>query len=129
MCCERWLQRHRSDSKMSSHRKNPELIVYFVQRLTGVILFVLLLIHLLTIIIAVQGELTVAEIVNRVRGNTVWFSFYGLFIVTAVIHAAIGLSNVISELSNFGERIVRFIVGLYSISSLTLGYFALRSIW
>ena len=114
---------------MSTHWKNPSLIVYFLQRLTGVLLAAFLVIHLITIIFAVKGGLSVAEIAGRVRGNTGWIAFYGIFILTVVVHATIGLRNIISELSDFGERTIAMISSTYAMITLILGYFALRAIW
>jgi len=86
-------------------------------------------IHLITIMIAVQGELTVAEIVARVRNHLVWGVLYGIFIFTAILHATIGLRNIISEMSNLNEKLIGIMVSLYALSSLLLGFFALRAIW
>ena len=114
---------------MSSHWKNPSLTTYILQRLTGVMLAAFLFIHLITIIFAVKGGLSVAEIVDRVRGNIGWIAFYGIFILTVVIHATIGLRNIISELTSIDERTIGLISSAYAIIALILGYFALRAIW
>lgn len=114
---------------MSSHWKNPALIVYFLQRLTGAMLAVCLAIHLVTVIYAVNGELSAAEIAGRVRGSTSWIAFYGFFMLTVVIHATIGLRNIFSELSDLGERTIGLISSTYAVIALILGFFALRAIW
>ena len=114
---------------MTEKLRNPILLLFVAQRLTGVLLAALLLVHLGTIIFAVQGQLTVAEIVGRVRGNTFWIFFYGAFIITAIIHSMIGLRNVLTEMSNIHRRIIDLTVLLYVVLSIFLGFEALQAIW
>ena len=54
-------------------------------------------VHLVTIIYAVRGGLTAAEILERTRGNVAWFAFYSLFVLAVTIHAPIGLRTVFAE--------------------------------
>ena len=54
-------------------------------------------VHLATIIYAVQGGLSAAEILGRTRGNAGWLAFYSLFVIAAAIHAPIGLRTVLGE--------------------------------
>ena len=54
-------------------------------------------VHLATIIYAVRGGLTAAEILGRTRGNVAWFAFYSLFVLAVTIHAPIGLRTVLGE--------------------------------
>jgi fumarate reductase subunit C len=58
---------------------------------------VCVVVHLATIIYAVQGGLTAAEILGRTRGSTGWLAFYIVFVVAAAIHAPIGLRPVLGE--------------------------------
>jgi len=103
--------------------------LFILQRLSGALLAFLLFIHLVTIIFAVQGGLSVAEIVDRVRGNFFWISFYGVFALTAVIHAMIGLRKILIEWSPINRRVVDVIVSLYVIGALWLGFQAIEAIW
>ena len=54
-------------------------------------------VHLATIIYAVQGGLTAAEILGRTRGNQAWLAFYTVFVVAVSVHAPIGLRAVLLE--------------------------------
>jgi fumarate reductase subunit C len=54
-------------------------------------------VHLATIIYAVQGGLTAAEILSRTRGHFGWFAFYSLFVLAVAVHAPIGLRAVLGE--------------------------------
>ena len=65
--------------------------LFLLQRATAVLMGPLVLIHLAVIILAVRGGLDAAEILLRTRGSWVWGAFYGLFVIAASVHAAIGL--------------------------------------
>lgn len=65
--------------------------LFLLQRATAVLIAPLVLIHLAVIIIAVRGGLDAAEILSRTRGSWIWGGFYGLFVIAASVHAAIGL--------------------------------------
>jgi len=54
-------------------------------------------VHLVTIVYAVRGGLTAAEIFARTRGNVGWLAFYSIFVFAAAIHAPIGLRPVLGE--------------------------------
>ena len=54
-------------------------------------------VHLVTIIYAVRGGLTAAEIFARTRGNTSWLVFYTVFVIAVAVHAPIGLRPVLTE--------------------------------
>jgi fumarate reductase subunit C len=54
-------------------------------------------VHLATIIYAVQGGISGAEILGRTRGNAAWLAFYSLFVLAVSVHAPIGLRSVLGE--------------------------------
>jgi fumarate reductase subunit C len=54
-------------------------------------------VHLATVIFAVQGGLSAAEILGRTRGNTAWLAFYLVFVAAVAVHAPIGLRAVFTE--------------------------------
>lgn len=71
--------------------------LWIAQRITAAILAVCVVVHLATIIYAVQGGLTAAEILGRTRGSAAWLAFYSVFVVAAAIHAPIGMRPVLGE--------------------------------
>lgn len=71
--------------------------LWLAQRATAGILALCVVVHLATIVYAVQGGLTAAEILGRTRGNTAWLAFYSTFVIAAAIHAPIGLRPVLGE--------------------------------
>ena len=74
-----------------------ETLLWIAQRASAAVLAVCVVVHLATIIYAVQGGLTAAEILGRTRGNAAWFAFYSVFVLAVTVHAPIGLRNVLGE--------------------------------
>ena len=74
-----------------------QTLLWVAQRATAAILALCVVVHLATIIYAVQGGLSAAEILGRTRGNAGWLAFYGVFVLAAAIHAPIGLRPVLGE--------------------------------
>jgi fumarate reductase subunit C len=71
--------------------------LWIVQRVTAMFLAFAVLVHLATILLAVRGGLTAAEIIGRTRGNEAWLIFYALFAIAAGLHGAIGLRGIAAE--------------------------------
>ena len=113
---------------MNLRLKDPTFTLFVIQRATGALLAILLLIHLATIIYAVQGGLSVAEIVARVRGQVYWIGFYSLFGLTAIIHAMIGLRKILIEWLPINTRIINVITTLYVFAATWLGFKAIAAI-
>ncbi len=74
-----------------------ETRLWILQRASAVVLAACVLVHLATIVYAVQGGLTAAEILGRTRGNWAWFGFYSVFVLAVSVHAPIGLRAVLTE--------------------------------
>lgn len=71
--------------------------MWVAQRVTAMILAVAVVVHLVTILIAVRGGLSAAEIIGRTSGNEAWLAFYTVFAVAAGLHGAIGLRGIAAE--------------------------------
>ena len=71
--------------------------LWVAQRLSAAVLALCVLVHLATMIYAVRGGLTAAEILGRTRGSIAWFAFYSLFVLAIVVHVPIGLRAVLGE--------------------------------
>ena len=83
---------------MSARR---EALAWIAQRATAVILAFCVLVHLVTIIHAVRGGLSAAEILARTRGNVAWAAFYVVFVLAVAIHGTIGLRTIAAEWLRF----------------------------
>ena len=71
--------------------------LWVTQRASAAVLALCVLVHLATLVYAVQGGLTAAEILGRTRGNVAWFAFYSLFVFAITLHVPIGLRAVLGE--------------------------------
>ena len=71
--------------------------LWIAQRASAALLALCVLVHLATIIYAVRGGLTGAEILARTRGSAAWFAFYSVFVLAVSVHAPIGLRAVLAE--------------------------------
>ena len=71
--------------------------LFLLQRVSAMLMAPLVLIHLAVIILAVRGGFDAAEILSRTSGSWLWGAFYGLFVIAASVHAAIGLRVIVFE--------------------------------
>jgi len=71
--------------------------LWIAQRASAAVLALCVTVHLVTIIYAVRGGLTAAEIFSRTRGNVGWLAFYAVFALAVAVHAPIGLRPVLTE--------------------------------
>ena len=74
-----------------------EAVLWIAQRASAALLALCVTVHLVTIVYAVQGGLTGAEILARTRGSSAWLAFYTVFVLAAAVHAPIGLRAVLIE--------------------------------
>lgn len=79
-----------------------QVLLWTAQRASAAVLALCVVVHLVTIIYAVRGGLSAAEILGRTQGSGAWAAFYGVFVLAVAIHAPIGLRNVFAE--TFGWR-------------------------
>jgi fumarate reductase subunit C len=97
---------------MSARR---EVMLWTAQRVTAAILAVCVAVHLATIIYAVRGGLTAAEILGRTRGSYAWAIFYTIFVLAAAIHGSIGLRTVAAEWLGLRGRLAAGAMGLVAL--------------
>ena len=112
---------------MSSRRQS---LLWLAQRASAAVLALCVIVHLTTMIVAVRGGLTAAEILARTRGSLVWAAFYGVFVLGVAIHAPIGLRTIVAEIRGSHSRgsdaamvavaTFLFFVGLYAILAVTV---------
>lgn len=74
-----------------------EAFLFVAQRASAAVLGVCVIAHLATIVYAVRGGLTGAEILARTQGSLGLALFYGMFVVAVAIHAPIGLRSVLRD--------------------------------
>ena len=74
-----------------------QTFLWVAQRASAAVLALCVFVHLATMIYAVRGGLTAAEILARTRGSISWLVFYSLFVLAIVVHVPIGLRAVLGE--------------------------------
>ena len=97
------------------------LRLYLAQRISALVMLPLILVHLGTILYAVDAGLTAAEIFARTKGSLFWGLFYGLFVAAAAVHAAIGLRTVLGEWTALKGRGLDLAALLFALALLGLG--------
>lgn len=78
--------------------------LWATQRITAVFLAFAVVVHLVTILVAVRGGLSAAEIIGRTRGSLPWLGFYAAFALAAGLHGAIGLRAIAAEWAGWRGR-------------------------
>ena len=78
-----------------SYRSDTTL--WILQRVSAAVLALCVAVHLFTIVYAVRGGLSAAEILARTKGNQAWLAFYSIFVLAVAVHAPIGLRAVAAE--------------------------------
>lgn len=105
-----------------------ELWLYVAQRLSAMVLAPLVILHLVTIVYAIRGGLTAAEILARTEGSLFWAVFYGLFVVAAAVHGAIGLRAIVRELTSWRGKSLDVAAGAFALLVLVLGFRAVEAV-
>lgn len=105
-----------------------ELWLFAAQRLSAMVLAPLVLLHLAVMIYAVQDGLSAAEILSRTQGSIFWGGIYGLFVIAAAIHGAIGLRVILREMLAWRGAGPGMIAIAFCIAVLALGYRAVGAI-
>ena len=108
---------------MSARR---EAALWVAQRGTAVVLALCVAVHLATIIYAVRHGLTAGEILGRTRGSVGWGAFYGVFVIAAAIHGAIGLRTIAAEWLGFRGEAAELAM---TVAGLALTVLGLRAVF
>jgi fumarate reductase subunit C len=107
---------------------SPRAQVYLwaAQRLSAMVLGACVLVHLITLIYAVQGGLSASEILGRTRGSVAWGAFYSVFVLAVAVHAPIGLRSIVVEsLAWRGAKLTWSMLAV----GLVLAGLGLRAVW
>ena len=97
------------------------LRLYLAQRISAIVMAPLVIVHLITMIYAVQNGLSAGEILSRTQGSLWWGAFYGLFVLAASVHAAIGLRTIAFEVLKLPVRWLDLFTWVVGLSLLVLG--------
>jgi fumarate reductase subunit C len=103
-----------------------QVLLWTAQRASAAVLAVCVVVHLVTILYAVRGGLTAAEVLGRTQGSVAWAAFYFLFVAAVAVHAPIGLRSVLAETFNWRGRSLEVTV---IVIALALALWGLRAVY
>ena len=104
------------------------LRLYVLQRLSAVLLVPLIVAHLIVIFYATTNGLSAAEILGRTRGSIGWALFYGLFVVLAAVHGAIGVRSVLRDWSPLRSGTLDGVMWVFGLLLVVLGWRAVIAV-
>ena len=92
------------------------------QRASAAVLGLCVIVHLILIIIAVQGGLSASEIISRVSGNIAWLIFYSVFVIAVAVHAPIGVRTILNEMTGLKTLQTRLVMAVLCLVILSMGF-------
>lgn len=98
------------------------------QRLTALALALCVAIHLATIVYAVRGGLSAAEILARTQGSWLVAAFYGVFVLACAVHVPIGLARIAEEWLGWSGRLSSRAAVLVALALALLGLRAVYAV-
>jgi fumarate reductase subunit C len=110
-------------------RVRLQVWLWLAQRVSAAVLAVCIVVHLVTMIYAVRGGLSAAEILARTQGNYAWFAFYTVFVSAVSIHAPIGLRTVLAEMLGWRGVVVNMLTLALGITSALAGMRAVLGVF
>ncbi len=102
-----------------------EALLWLAQRASAAVLAICVFVHLGTMIVAIRGGLTAAEILGRLRGHAAWEVFYWVFALAVAVHAPLGLRAILREWAGWRGPTLE---GATLLAALALAVFALRAV-
>jgi fumarate reductase subunit C len=95
--------------------------LWYAMRISSMVLAVCVLVHIVTVIYAVRGGLSAAEILGRTHGNWIFGAFYGVFVVACAVHVPLGLAAIAEEWLGLRERTALVLAQIFGVAILLLG--------
>ena len=105
-----------------------EVWLFVLQRISAMVLAPLVLVHLITMVYAIQDGLSAAEILSRTKGSFIWGTLYGVFVISAAIHASIGLRTILGEMTPLRGPGRELAAAIFAILILGLGFRAVVAV-
>jgi fumarate reductase subunit C len=106
-----------------------DALLWLAQRASAMVLALCVTVHLMTIVYAVRGGLTAAEIFSRTRGSTGWLAFYSVFVIACAVHAPLGLRPVLTEWLGWRGRTREAFVLAFGVLLAVLGMRAVLAVF
>jgi len=103
-----------------------QVYLWAAQRISAVLLAFCVCVHLVTLIYAVRGGLSAAEILARTHASVGWATFYAVFVLAVAVHAPIGLRTILAEWLGWRGPVLQIVTVLVALAIAVLG---LRAVW
>jgi len=103
-----------------------QVYLWAAQRVSALLLALCVCVHLVTLIYAVRGGLSAAEILARTHANIGWGAFYAVFVLTIAVHAPIGLRTILAEWLGWRGAVLTAVT---LFSALAIAALGLRAVW
>ena len=103
-----------------------QALLWIAQRASAALLGLCVVVHLATLIYAVRGGLTAAEILARTQGSAAWLGFYSIFVAAIAVHVPIGLRAVLGEWLDWRGASRDAALCFFA---LFLVFFGMRAVW
>jgi fumarate reductase subunit C len=104
-------------------------MLWVAQRASAAVLALCVTVHLVTIVYAVRGGLSAADIFSRTRGNAGWLAFYTVFVVAVAVHAPIGLRPVLTEWLGWRGRLREVFALIFALGLMWTGMRAVLAVF
>jgi len=101
---------------------------WYWMRISSIVLALCVLVHLATIVYAVRGGLSAAEILGRTRGSVTFAAFYGVFVLACAIHVPTGLEAIVREWLGASPRAARIVAWAAALAIAILGLRAVYAV-
>jgi fumarate reductase subunit C len=101
---------------------------FVLQRASGAVLALCVVVHLATMIYAVRHGLSSEAIVARMQAGAAWPTFYAVFAAAAAIHAPLGMRTVVDEWLGLRGSAVDAALGLFALLLLGGGLYAVHAL-
>ncbi|MCC6192846.1 MAG: succinate dehydrogenase [Burkholderiales bacterium] len=102
--------------------------LWYAMRASSMALAACVLVHLATIVYAVRGGLSAAEILHRTHGNWLVGAFYGVFVIACAVHVPLGLAAVAEEWLGVRERTALVAAQVVGLAILVMGLRAVYAV-
>ncbi len=106
-----------------------QALLWTAQRASAAVLALAVMVHLGTIVYAVRGGLSAAEIIARLQGNPGWLAFYTVFVAAAAVHTPLGLRTILAETTPLRGVVLDVLMLAFGFALAVLGWRAVLGLF
>jgi succinate dehydrogenase subunit C len=105
-----------------------EARLWYWQRVSAMVLAICVVVHIVTIVYAVRGGLTGAQILSRTRGSLGFGAFYIVFLAACAVHVPIGLAAILEEWFRLPRKGARIVAAMFAAIMFGFGVAAIEGV-